>query len=92
MPNGILIQWGRFQTAPFKEGLVGPVNFNTNFTGNPWTIVATPLLINPDAGADGWVQVISSLITSSQFYIMSQRENNSDSGINGFTWVAIGPG
>lgn len=93
LPNGILLQWGRFQTSTaFKEGVVGPINFNTNFAGTPWSVVATPLIINSNTAADGWVQMITSSITASQFSIMSQRENNSDQGINGFTWFAIGPG
>jgi len=93
LPNGILVQWGRFETGtPFKEGVVGPLNFNTNFTAPPWSIVATPLLISPNTGADGWVQVITSSLTVSQFSLMSQRENNNDIGINGFTWIAVGSG
>lgn len=93
LPNGILVQWGRFETGTaFKEGTIGPFNFNTNFTSPPWSLVATPLLINGNTGADGWVQVITSSISVSQFSIQSQRENNNDVGINGFTWIAVGSG
>jgi hypothetical protein len=93
LPNGVLIQWGRASPGfNLSEGYFGPFNFNTNFTGNPWTVVATPYLINPNNGADVWLQVVTSSLSPSQFWIQYQRKTVPSYGIDGFTWMAIGPG
>jgi hypothetical protein len=92
LPNGILIQWGRVNTFNTGEGAYGPFNFNTNFIATPWSVVATPFLINSNNGADVWLQVITSSITVSQFSVQYQRSTSPPRGIDGFTWIAIGPG
>lgn len=93
LPNGLLIQWGRASPGTnVGEGLRGPFNFNTNFTGMPYTVVASPYLNNSQGGADVWLQVINTLISPSQFYVQYQRATSPSYGLDGFTWVAIGPG
>lgn len=93
LPNGVLIQWGRATPGTnLGEGFRGPFNFNTNFNGTPWTVVATPYLNNSQGGADVWLQVITSSITSSQFSVYYQRATSPSYGLDGFTWVAVGPG
>jgi hypothetical protein len=93
LPNGILIQWGRASPGTnLGEGYRGPFNFNTNFVGVPWTVVATPYTLNTQAGADVWLQVVTNSITASQFYVYYQRATSPSYGLDGFTWIAIGQG
>jgi len=91
LPNGILIQWGRVSSYDTGESVQGPFNFTKSFSSPPWSITATPFLINANGGADVWLQVITSSITASHFSVQYQRATAPSYGLDGFTWMAIGP-
>jgi hypothetical protein len=84
LPGGLIIQWGRTGNIDGINGFED-ITFPISFTASVFSVVATPVIINPPAGdkSDMW-GCISQTLTG--FRMRSVMENRNAT----YTWIAIG--
>lgn len=89
LPNGMIMQWGKNDTATYSENTAS-VQFPMPFPTACLNVTATPKTTSADGdNSDGGLAIYSYDATSAAVHLMTFYGNNSGS-LRGFTWFAIG--
>ena len=89
LPNGLIMQWGKNDTAIYSENTAS-VQFPKPFPTACLNVTATPKTTSANGdNSDGGLAIYSYDNTSVAVHLMTFYGNNSSS-LKGFTWFAIG--
>ena len=88
LPNGLFMQWGRYDTTVIEDGV--NVTFPIAFPNFCLSVIATRMAsVAESDDADGGVYYVSSTTIGATFNLQGFY-GNSKGSLRGFTWMAIG--